>query len=512
MKRRMLSLLSVLLALFLFAGCAKIEEEESWQDELPPMEEEEREEQEALLASTFTIPYLSNQTLDPITCPDGVQQTVCALIYEGLFVLDEAFEPQNLLCESYSFDSEKLTYTFTLRENVSFSDGSTLSAQDVAATYRRAMTSERYGARFRDVAAIRATDSRTLTVTLGRANSRFPALLDIPIVKSGTETMAVPSGTGPYLWVNSSDGAALIANAAWWQQKELPLESISLAAAKDNETAAHLFASFDTHFHVLDQTDASFTLSTGKNDSSEINTTVMQYLCVNTQRALLSAPLRSAMLRAIDREELTRIFLSGHAESAQFPLPPASALYPQELEQPLSSAEYLQALAAAGINETRPVTLTLLVNSENSFKVAVAEDICRQLSVGGLSINCRTLPWGEYLAALESGSFDLALCEVQLTSDWDLTPFLSLGAPLNYGGYVGETTDALLAAYLSSHSPAAAKEFYTHLAAEAPVIPLVFKSESALTPEGMVTGLRPTAANPFYNIADWTFHLAEQTN
>ncbi|MBR6738210.1 MAG: hypothetical protein IKL99_00910 [Oscillospiraceae bacterium] len=217
MKRRMLSLLSFLLALLLFAGCAKIEEEESWQDELPPMEEEESEEQEALLASTFTIPYLSNQTLDPITCPDGVQQTVCALIYEGLFVLDEAFEPQNLLCESYSFDSEKLTYTFTLRENVSFSDGSTLSAQDVAATYRRAMTSERYGARFRDVAAIRATDSRTLTVTLGRANSRFPALLDIPIVKSGTETMAVPSGTGPYLWVNSSDGAALIANAAWWQ-------------------------------------------------------------------------------------------------------------------------------------------------------------------------------------------------------------------------------------------------------------------------------------------------------
>ena len=46
-------------------------------------------EQPAVLPEELALPYYPELSLDPITCPDGVQQTVAALLCEGLFELDE---------------------------------------------------------------------------------------------------------------------------------------------------------------------------------------------------------------------------------------------------------------------------------------------------------------------------------------------------------------------------------------------------------------------------------------
>ena len=85
-----------------------------------------------------------------MTCIDGVQQTVGALLYEPLFTLDNSFAPQPVLCEHSSCDAQALTWTFALRSAV-FSDGTALTANDVLAAYRRAAESARYGARFANV-------------------------------------------------------------------------------------------------------------------------------------------------------------------------------------------------------------------------------------------------------------------------------------------------------------------------------------------------------------------------
>ena len=72
-----------------------------------------------------------------------------------------------------------------------------------------------------------------LTVALSQGNSAFPALLDIPIVKSGSEKDTVPLGTGPYLFVTDGSGACLKRSADWWQDARLPLERIELREVKD---------------------------------------------------------------------------------------------------------------------------------------------------------------------------------------------------------------------------------------------------------------------------------------
>lgn len=66
-----------------------------------------------LLPLSFSLPYNASQTLDPVTCADGMQQVVGSLLYEGLFQLDTQLEPQPCLCERYTYDPE--TFTYVLR-------------------------------------------------------------------------------------------------------------------------------------------------------------------------------------------------------------------------------------------------------------------------------------------------------------------------------------------------------------------------------------------------------------
>ena len=52
-------------------------------------------------------------------------------------------------------------------------------------------------------------------------------------------------------------------------------------------------------------------------------------------------------------------------------------------------------------------------------------------------------------------------------------------------------------------------ELCRHLSEQAPILPVCFKSVSMLLPSGAVENAIPTAANPFYNLAQWKIDIAE---
>ncbi len=492
----------------LLTGCWQEEPPEEPEDVMPPFEEEPAEETKTVLPERFALPYMPGRTLDPIDCPDGMQQVAASLLYEGLFRLDGRFEPQPSLCVSYTHDETASRYTFDLRPGVQFSDGSPLTAREVKASLDRARTSDRYRSRLSGISSVSASGD-SLTVSLSRPNTALAALLDVPIVKPGSQYDTAPVGTGPYFYAEEETGAYLIANQSWWKGESQPVDRIALVDAPDDAAMLYRFSSHEVQLITADLTGVLAVSTTGSVGCVDTDTTVMQYVGCNTARAPLDSPaLRRALSAGINRANVAGVYLSGHGRAAAFPVSPASPLYPSALEEAYSPDGFSAALTESGYVSETP--LTLLVNEENGFKKAIAGYLAESWTAGGVAVEVRALPWEDYAAALAAGDFDLYYGEARLSADWDLGSLLEPGGALNYGHWSHPDTSRLLQELAGAEDRTAAmRSLCAHLKDQAPILPVCFKSTSVLTQAEAVEGLDPTAAEPFYALGQCVIHLQE---
>ena len=504
-------LLAVFLCLLL-TGCGVVEPGEDiapgWEEYQQQEEAEETETNSYPVA--FSLAYHKDHTLEPITCGEGIQQDVASLLYEPLFSLNERFEPEGVLCEGAQWDESGLVCTLYIRPGVLFSDGSELSASDAAAALRRAQQSRRYAYRLRQVISVAYSNrNRTVTVTLAEKNSAFLSLLDIPVVRKGTEDKLVPTGTGPYLFVQDSNGACLVSNPAWWQGKAVPVDVIPLVHAKDEDTAIHLFASNRVELLTLDPTDGHTAVS-GSTDETERTTTQLHYIgFIPVSGVFSDSAARVAFSEGIQRMMLVDAFLSGHAVMAQFPVSPLSALYPGELESHYHYESTLAAIANAGFNTGETREITLLVNEEDSFRLDNAGYIADTLSLLDWKITVRALPWTEYLVALETGDFDLYYGQVRLCADWDVTDLIGTGGTMNYGRYSDPWMDELLTVFREADNRVeAAKQLYTYFQLTSPIAPICFQNYIVLTHPEVAEGIACAPGMTFYSLDKWIIHLA----
>ena len=515
MKR---SLVCLLLALVLLctSGCSSWDAADDPLGELSDFYQTENEEPAPEPLTAFTLPYIAGSTLDPVSATEPVQQAVDALLYEGLFVLDEQFQPAAVLADSWQYDSERMVWTIRIKSGAVFSDGTAVTAQDAAATLERARQSARYAARLREVSSVSAQGD-TVVIALSSPLSTLPYRLDIPIVKAGTESRTAPVGSGPYVFAKSGDGAYLTANTLWWQDSNaLPLTRIELKHCKDRDSALYAFSSREIQLLTLDLTGSGGTGVSGDGDYTDAPTTVMHFVGMNTRRAPLDDPaLRRALSAGIDRASLTSSCLLGHGMAAQLPASPAAAVYDTSLETPYNAAAYVhllnEALGAVEDGE-QPQTLTLLVNEDSSFKVSAAQEVAACLTGSRLTVTVEAVPWETFVARLESGEFDLYYGECRLTADWDVGALIGTEGAMNYGGYDSETAWQLLQRCRTagdSGRAAALSALWQQLLEDAPFAPLCFKSTSVLTTTGVVTGLAPTETDPFHDLGSWVVDLTK---
>lgn len=461
----------------------------------------------------LVLPWYSSESVHPLTATNRGNLNLAPLMYEGLFELDEAFAPQGVLCTGQSVSDDGLTWSFTLRSGVTFSDGSPLTGREVVSSLQAAMgASSLYSARLGNVKAIRADGDGAVTVTLHTSSGNLPALLDIPVVK---ENGAIPLGTGPY--VMDSEGGVLRRNATWWKGGTLPVEEVKLYAVRAADALIHAFDTRGVSLAAADLTGANALGFSGNYEVWDYDTSIMLYMGYNTiSGPCADAAVRRALSLNIDRAAVTRSLLSGHAQAAALPFHPNSANYDDALAAELGYAPQAadEGLTAAGwtlqegvrYQGREKLALTFIVNTDNSYKIAVAEHLANSLTNAGVAVELRKLTWEEYSAALVAGEFDLYLGEVRLTGDFDISSLITAGGTLNYGGYADQETAGLLASYLAANDitrPAAASNLSRRLGEETPFTVVCFKSWSILTHWGKVTGIRATQQNLFYRFEGW---------
>ena len=511
--RRVLPLL--LCVSMLLSGCAFLEalqEEEIEREESGLIPTDEQVQQEAApepepepistnLPTRFSLPYEADKSMDPYLCPDGTQQIMTSLIYEGLFRLDEQMEPENCLCENYSFNDNYTSYTFNLRA-ANFIDGKAITGADVKRALDRARESDRYRNRLARVTQITA-GNKSVTIQLSAPNSGFPALLDVPICKAGSGR--TPLGTGPYYYAADDNGPCLLANLGWWRGQTQPVQRIALVNVGD--TLLYRFKTHDVQVMVTDFSSGAFVSVAGDVRYADASTTDLHYLICNTaQWPMNISTFRQALLTGINRDSLVSAFLSGHGAATQFPVSPQSRLYPTELETDYSVENVTALLKSMWYEGSR--TLKLLVNSDNSFKVTLAKAIAENYRAMGIPVQVKSLPWAEFREAARNREFDLCYAETRMTADWNMSPLVASWGPLNYSGWTDKRMAARLEQYVAmSDRVEGMKSICGLLKEQAPILPICFACNTVLMQSNAVENLSPTAAEPFYNLTECVFHL-----
>lgn len=462
----------------------------------------------------FALAYDPAASLNPLEGDSQVNELLTSLVYEGLYALDGNFAPQPVLAQSAAVDETGLVWTITIVEDVVFSDGTPLEAKHVVSSLKAARKSNRYAGRLSTVEKVKAVDG-AVVITLTAPNGGLTSLLDIPIVLEAEEE-AAPLGTGRYRYARGGENLYLMAN--YNRESDLPWQTIPLypVTAVDERIAA-----FDSGKVTAVVTDFSSPYALGYSGSYEIwdyATTDLLYVGFKAAESPCgSALVRQAFAKAFDRVTIVNDLLGGHADAAALPVHPLHENWHEEaaemLDYDLQAAADLLSQGGYAVNEEdgllyrkkEALAVTLLVNSDNRTKLAIADRLAEELTSLGVTVTVSKLPWKDYMTALTEGRFDLYLGEVRLTADFNVTALLA--GSLNYGGY----DPTLLADALTKRNAATGHQRYWYSRAlwedfvkEVPIAPLCFKKESLLLDWG--TGIQPTPlrGDLFLGMENWT--------
>ena len=194
----------------------------------------------------------TSDTLDPAKQSNATDYSRCNMFYDGLFDLDASLAPQPSLAEGVRNDGAKV-WTFTLRKDITFHDGSSLTADDVVYSLAR-HKDPAIGSKAKSLADpmtdIKATGPGEVQVTLSSPNADLPVVLGtfhFKIIKAGTTDFATANGTGPFRCKEFTPGVRSIAvrNPNYWKPGQPYLDEIEYVGIPDEQARVNALLSGD---------------------------------------------------------------------------------------------------------------------------------------------------------------------------------------------------------------------------------------------------------------------------
>lgn len=514
--------LLILAACVLLAGCNPMEAIVPSPTSQPPSV--------PIAGGFLNLPVYSFDTWNPLLTQSESVMQIDSLVYEGLMKTGADLSAQPCLAESVSVSPDGLTYTFSLRQDVSWHDGTPFTARDVDYTVRTitaAGSESVYLKNFEHVAGFRASGQYTYIITLAEPMSGFLELCDFPIVKENTAgadeaKTYLPMGTGPYKY--SSGGMSKVvrfkANGSYWTGKPANIDELVVKILPDRDALTYSFEAREIEAAPLSAQDLMTYAPKDDAQTAAYDNRLMTFLGINTTHQVLgSAAVRRAIQSAVDREEMVKNILFGHASAAALPVMPSSWLYnAQILSTAQDTARAQELLEADGwttgedgirLKQTPDGAIilgfTILVNEENTRRVAIAEEIKKQLSGIGMNVSVETASFDEYQIRVGSGQYDMFLGEVELPETGELSDFI--GENARYCVYQSEELSGLMAQLQNATTQDARKSasdaLLSAFANAAPIVTLYF-GQDTLMYAGKVKGeVRPVCGNVYANLPEW---------
>ena len=467
-------------------------------------------------------------TLDPHLIEAYTDMNIAVALFEGLTVLDEkTAQPVPGAAERWEVSPDGLVYTFHLRPGLRWSDGSPLTANDFAYSFRRILTpalgaayayvlwpikhAQAFNAgklaNFSEV-GVAVVDDTTLRLTLERPTPYLPALAALPAwapVRRATVEQFGPPTDRAAAWTRPGNfvGNGPFVLAAWQPNARLTVAKNPHYhdAARNRLERVVFFPTEKADVEELNfragQVHLSFSLPAAKipayrRQSPErlrvdplINTF---YLNLNVTRPPLdNVRLRRALALAIDREAIARVVFNGSAQPARTLTAPDHSGYTPPARPGLDYAAARALLAEAGYPGGRglPALPIQVLNDDKFPQVAATLQGMWQRELG-VRITIEPYEQKTWIQNQQTLAHTLAL--MGWTADFaDPITFLDLfrtGGGNNWTGWGSKDYDALLDQAANTADPATRfkilQQAETCLLEAAPIAPFVFNSRAYL--------------------------------
>ena len=408
----------------------------------------------------FTVQYGPNpETLDPSlnSAVDGANTIIT--IFEPLLIINENNEVIGGQAESWTTSEDGLTWTFTMRDGLKWSDGTDLTAKDFEYSFKRMAdpaTAAPYAATClgmidgfdaaqagdTDALNVKASDDgKTLTIVLSYPCSYFDKMAAFASMSPVQQATVEANGdawctsaetfvsNGPYMiteWT-PSERIVLSKNPNYvggWDNSKIVSDSITLLLLEDSSAS---FAAYNSGEAVLIKdvpTDEIPSLTKAEDGGDFYVDTILgtYYVSMNLQRdAFQNAKVRKALALAIDRDYVANTIMQGTFSAASNIVGPGivdaqgyfydnanggSPYIAADYEANMAEAKKLLEEAGYPNGEGYP-TIEYSTN-DAGYHVPLAEYLQQAWGDLGITLTINKMEWSSFTPARRAGEYDVA--------------------------------------------------------------------------------------------------------
>ena len=368
-------------------------------------------------------------SLDPAGVNDVPSYDVQTNIFERLVRQNEDMELTPVLATDWEAIDE-VTWEFTLREGVTFHDGSEFNADVVKANVERVLDPEvaspaaNYLAMIEEVEIV---DDYTVRFITEYPFSALPSHFahnvagmvskeqieeDYAAMEEGNEPGSVinehPIGTSYFKFEewNPGEYVKLVKNEDYWDG-EAKLDSVTFKVVSEDLTRIAELETGDSHItnplspSDMEQVEAAEGIHVTRQDS-----VALDYIGFNVQKEPFDdVRVRQAISMAIDKEQIIEGIYNNVGQIANGPLAPAVQGYDESitgLEYDVDKAREL--LAEAGYEDGFSTTIW---TNDSRERIDLATNVQAQLAEIGVEIDVEVLEWGAYLDLVDNGEQEM---------------------------------------------------------------------------------------------------------
>jgi peptide/nickel transport system substrate-binding protein len=417
------------------------------------------------------------KSLDPQTVTAVNDFRILMNLYDGLVrYTDGALEVEPALAESWTISEDGKQYTFELRRDVKFHDGTPFNAEAVSFNFERMLDEEHpfhdtgpfpLAFFFSSIDRVETDGDYRVVFHLKEPYAPFLSNLAYPtglivspaaVEKDGKEFGRRPVGTGAFRFEEweSNSRVVVTRNPDYWDGAPA-LEAVVFRPITDANTrvAEMLSGGIDVMVEVPPDNLATFAKD-AMYEVHEQSGPHLWFLILNTKEGIFTDKrARQAVNYAIDKRALTENVLQGTAEVAAGPTPPAFAwAYNDQLEPYPHEPEKARALLKEAGAEGAKLTFYVTEGGSGMLDpVSMAAAIQADLAKVGLDVEIETYEWNTFLGKVNPGLEGKAdMAEMAwMTNDPDTLPYLALrtdASPdkggFNSGYYSNPEVDRLL--------------------------------------------------------------------